>query len=386
MSANAKDGSLGLGTLLAGAHLEEDVAHGYIAPSWAPTTTYARDDDYALVGLTDYQRHNHPNARAVENLLATLEHGERALLFTSGMGAATSVFHLLEEGSHVILPRVMYWSLRKWLYDWSKRNRIEIDFVDLTSVDNAKRALKPNTKLFWLECPANPTWDVCDIEALSALAHANGAFVAIDSTNATPVVTRPIDFGADFVVHSATKLLNGHSDVLAGAVIAKKYDARFKLLEKHRRENGTLLAPFEAWLLLRGMRTLEVRVRRANQSALEIANALANHPRLERVLYPGLATHPNHEVAKKQMSGGFGAVLSLLVKEPAGSNGDETAKIMSRIRLMKRATSLGGFETLIEQRKRIEGPESPVPDNLIRLSIGLEDPRDLLADMLQALG
>lgn len=210
----------------------------------------------------------------------------------------------------------MYWSLRKWLYDWSKRNRIEIDFVDLTSVDNAKRALKPNTKLFLVGVYGEP--DVGRLRHRSAF----GSRACERSVRCNrfdqcdPRMTRPIDFGADFVVHSATKLLNEHSDVLAGAVIAKKYDARFKLLEKHRRENGTLLAPFEAWLLLRGMRTLEVRVRRANQSALEIANALANHPRLERVLYPGLATHPNHEVAKKQMSGGFGAVLSLLVKEP----------------------------------------------------------------------
>jgi cystathionine gamma-synthase len=258
-----------------------------------------------------------------------------------------------------------------------------VEFVDTTDLDAVASAIRPGrTRLVWLETPANPMWDVTDLTAVGQIAHAAGARVAVDNTVPTPVLTRPMEFGADLVVYSATKYLNGHSDVLAGAVLAARPSPFWERIRSWRRNAGAVPGPFEAWLLQRGMRTLFLRVRRASDSALAIARHLDGHPALTAVLYPGLPSHPGHAVAARQMSGGFGGMLSIRV---AGGT-EQAMAVLAAVRVFKRATSLGGVESLIEHRRSTEGPSSPVPGDLLRLSIGIEDPRDLVADLDAALG
>ena len=237
------------------------------------------------------------------------------------------------------------------------------------------------TKLVWIESPCNPTWDVIDIGAAADIAHGVGARLAIDSTIATPVLTQPIEFGADIVMHSATKYLNGHSDVVAGALATTKEDEFWARICRNRVDGGAILGPFEAWLLQRGMRTLFLRVRRSSESAMTIARQFEGHPNLEAVLYPGLASHPGHEVAKRQMQGGYGGMLSLRVK----GGEEEALAVVKKCKVFTRATSLGSVESLIEHRYSIEGKGSPIPKDLVRLSIGIESVDDLIADLEQAL-
>jgi cystathionine gamma-synthase len=285
-------------------------------------------------------------------------------------------------GDHVVASRVMYWALRTWLVDFAVSWGLEVEFVDTGDLAALAAAMRPGkTRMVWLETPANPTWDVTDIAAAADIAHAARARVAVDSTVATPVLTRPLALGADLVVHSASKYLNGHSDVLAGAIVCARGDSFWQRIRAWRRDAGAVLGPFEAWLLLRGMRTLFVRVRRCCESALVIARHLEGHRRIVEVLYPGLPGHPGHAVAARQMSGGFGGMLSIRVE------GGEAAAVATaaRVQVFKRATSLGGVESLIEHRASIEGPSTPAPVDLLRLSIGLENPDDLIADLEQAL-
>jgi cystathionine gamma-synthase len=276
----------------------------------------------------------------------------------------------------------MYWGLRDWLIAFCERWGVALELNDMAEPERLRQTLRPGrTRLVWLETPANPTWDVIDIAASAELAHAAGARVVVDNTVPTPVLTRPLELGADMVMHSATKYLNGHGDVVAGALVTAREDEAWQLACKARAKQGGILGPFEAWLLLRGLRTLFLRVERASDSALAIARALEGHPKLEAVLYPGLPGHPGHAVAARQMSGGFGGMLSLRVKGGAAA----ALAVVSRAEVFVRATSLGGVESLIEHRASIEGAGSPVPDDLLRLSIGIEDPDDLLHDLLQAL-
>jgi cystathionine gamma-synthase len=235
--------------------------------------------------------------------------------------------------------------------------------------------------MVWIETPANPTWDVTDIAAAAELAHAAGARLAVDSTVATPLLTRPLALGADFVFHSATKYLNGHSDVIAGVLVAGEDDEQWQAVRFQRAFGGAILGPMEAWLLLRGMRTMHLRVQRSSQSAMTIARELEGHGRISRVLYPGLESHPGHAIARRQMQGGFSGMLSVLV------DGDAAVArgVAGRTRVFVPATSLGGVESLIEHRATVEGPNSPVAPNLLRLSVGIEDVADLIADLDQAL-
>jgi cystathionine gamma-synthase len=257
-----------------------------------------------------------------------------------------------------------------------------VEFVDTTDLDALGSAIRPGrTRLLWVETPANPMWEITDLAAVCALAHAAGVRVAVDNTVATPVHTRPLELGADLVVHSATKYLNGHSDVLAGAVLTAHRDPLWERIRSWRRNAGAVLGPFEAWLLQRGMRTLFLRVGRASSSALAIAGHLQGHPALRAVLYPGLASHPGHQIAARQMRGGFGGMLSIRLVGGA----EQAMAVLGAVRVFKRATSLGGVESLIEHRRSQEGPSSPVPDDLLRLSIGIEAPEDLLADLDAAL-
>ncbi len=276
----------------------------------------------------------------------------------------------------------MYWSLRNWLAGPARDWGLQTEFVETDDLARLRAAMRPGqTRLVWIETPANPLWSVTDIAAAAAIAHAAGARLAVDSTVATPVLTQPLALGADLVMHSATKYLNGHSDVVAGALVAREVDAHWAAIRAVRAQHGGILGAFEAWLLLRGMRTLYVRVPAACRAAQRIAERMAAHPRIGAVLYPGLPAAPGHAVAARQMQGGFGGMLSIRVR------GGEAAAIATaaRVRLWKRATSLGGVESLIEHRASIEGPGSPVPPDLLRLSVGIEDADDLIADLEQAL-
>ena len=352
--------------------------------SLAPSTTFARDENYALLkeGLS-YGRDTNPTYESVERVLAELETGAEALVFSSGLAAATALISSFEHGAHVVAPRIMYHGLRDWLLDFSRRWKLEVSYVDTTNLDALEQAVRPgHTRLVWIETPCNPTWGITDIAAAATIAQRAGARLACDSTVATPLLTRPIEHGADFVFHSATKYLNGHSDVIAGALVCRETGDLWDNVRFQRKFAGGVLGSFEAWLLLRGMRTMHLRVRQSCAGALRIAKHLAGHDGVERVLHPGLETHPGHDIARRQMSGGFGGVLSFLVHGGA----ERALQVAGRAGVFMRATSLGGVESLIEHRASVEGPNSDVAPNLLRLSVGIEAGEDLIADLDQALG
>jgi cystathionine gamma-synthase len=359
-----------------------DEQTGAIIPPIHPATTYERDADLGYSRGRCYSRADNPTYDAAAATLTALEGGAQTLLFASGMAAATAVFQALEPGDHVIAPKVMYWSLRAWLRGFATRWGLEVEMVATDDLADLHRAIRPGrTKLVWLENPANPLWTVTDIAAAAAIAHDAGAKLAVDSTVATPVLTRPLTLGADLVMHSATKYLNGHSDVVAGTVTTARDDEAWARIRQVQVQNGAVLGPFEAWLLQRGLRTLFPRVRWQSASALALAERLAVHPGVAEVLYPGLSGFAGHDVARRQMQGGFGGMLSIRLK----GGRDAAVATAVKVRLWKRATSLGGVESLIEHRASIEGAGSPVPEDLLRLSVGLEAAEDLAADLEQAL-
>jgi cystathionine gamma-synthase len=353
-----------------------------LIPPVYPATTFIRDPDNQYRAGYSYGRPTNPTFAQPEALLAKLEGGAACLTFASGMAAATAVFLALRPGDHVVAPQVMYWGLRNWLKTFAAEWGLAVDFVDASAKDALAAAVRPGrTKLIWIESPANPTWAITDIAAAAEIAQRAGARLAIDSTVATPVLTRPIALGADIVMHSATKYLNGHSDVVAGALVTARQDELWERIAAIRTSNGAILGSFEAWLLLRGMRTLHLRVERASRTAQAIAEHFSEDRRIVALLYPGLPHHPGHAVAGRQMLGGFGGMLSIRVA------GGESAAIATaaRVTVWKRATSLGGVESLIEHRASIEGPGSPAPADLLRLSVGMEDAADLIGDLEQAL-
>ncbi|SKA10501.1 cystathionine gamma-synthase [Enhydrobacter aerosaccus] len=353
-----------------------------VVPPIHMASTYQRDEDNAYSSGRVYARADNPTFDQAEATLAALEGGAKALIFSSGMSAASACFLALAPGDHVVVPKVMYWALRNWLATFATHWGLEVDFVDAEINDALAAAVQPGrTKLVWLETPANPTWGVSDIAAAAEIAHKAGALLGVDSTVATPVLTRPLEFGADIVMHSATKYLNGHSDIIAGALVTAREDAYWTRLRTIRAQLGTILGQTEAWLLMRGMRTLFPRVQWACRSAQSMAERFADHPMVADVLYPGLPSFAGHAVAARQMKGGFGGMLSIRVK------GGERAAIATaaRVELWKRATSLGGVESLIEHRASIEGPGTPCPPDLLRLSVGVEDGNDLYDDLDQAL-
>lgn len=359
-----------------------DEAHKGVIPGIYPSTTYEREADNSYPTGRVYTRDHNPNYEQPEQVLAALEKGEDALLFSSGMSAAIAVFQGLTPGSHVVAPQVMYWALRNWLLTFAKEWGIETTFVPNGDLDAVRDAIQPGkTKFLWMETPANPTWVVDDIAGWADIAKDAGVLLAVDNTVATPLLCQPLALGADIVMHSATKYLNGHSDVLAGALVTKTQDEFWERVKKVRSAGGAVLGPFEAWLLMRGMRTLSVRVKQACENAMTFATELEKHDLIEEVLYPGLESHAGYEISKRQMSGGFGGMLSIRIK------GGEAAavKTAAHLELFKRATSLGGVESLVEHRASIEGEGTPCPVDLLRLSIGIENVADLIADMKQAL-
>jgi cystathionine gamma-synthase len=376
--------AVSLETLAAQALGETDAASGGLVPAINLSTNYEQRPDGSYPQGRVYTRADNPTSEHAEQLLAALEGGECACaLFSSGMAAATAVFQSLLPGDHVLVSRVLYWGVRSWLAEFALTWGLDVEFTDTTDLAALAAAIRPgHTRLLWAETPANPMWEITDLAAVCDLAHQAGVRVAVDNTVATPVLTRPFEHGVDLVVHSATKYLNGHGDVLAGAVLSARRDPFWERIRSWRRSAGAMPGPFEAWLLQRGMRTLFLRVRRASQTAMAIASHLEGHPALTAVLYPGLAGHPGHQIAARQMDGGFGGMLSIRL---AGGAGHAQA-VLREVRVFKRATSLGGVESLIEHRRASEGPSSPVPDDLLRLSAGLEAPEDLIADLDAALG
>jgi len=353
-----------------------------IVPPVHMSTTYERDPDNEYRSGRSYIREDNASWDQVEELLTRLESGAATLLFSAGMAAATAPFLALRPGDHAIVPEVMYWGLRKWLLGPATEWGLTIEPVDMTNLDRVRAAMRPGkTKIIWAETPSNPMWQVFDLAVLAEIAHGAGARLAVDSTCATPMLTQPIALGADLVMHAATKYLNGHSDVLAGSLTTARQDEFWQRIYGVRTSGGAVPGSFEAWLLLRGMRTLPLRVRQACTNALYLAEKLERHPAVEQVLYPGLPGHTQHELAKRQMKGGFGGMLSIRIKggEPAA------IRCAARVKLWKRATSLGGVESLIEHRASIEGKGTPVPANLLRLSAGIENAEELLTDLALAL-
>jgi cystathionine gamma-synthase len=360
-----------------------DAATGAVTPPLHVATTFLRDPDNQYRRGRSYGRADNPGYDQPQALLTALEGGAASLLFASGMAAAAAAFQSLDRGAHVVAPKVMYWGLRSWLKRFAEAWGIEVGFVDATDLDALRAAIRPGrTRIVWIETPANPLWSITDIAGAADIAHAAGALLAVDSTAATPVLTRPLSLGADLVMHSATKYLNGHSDVFAGSLTTARADELWARIALTRSGGGAILGGFEAWLLLRGMRTLHLRVERACRSAERIAGALSGHPQLRAVLYPGLPGHPGHEIAARQMRGGFGGMLSIRVEGGA----EAAIATAARVAVWQRATSLGGVESLIEHRASIEGADSPAPPDLLRLSVGIEDPDDLVADLEIALG
>jgi cystathionine gamma-synthase len=382
MVASMSDSRLRPETIAAHALKAVDEATGAVVPPIYTSSTYARDENYVPKLKENYIRNGSPTLWHTEAAIAALEQGEEALLFASGMAAITALCETIPHGAHVVAPEVMYYGTRDWLKRLQSLGRIRLTLFDPRDPGALAGSMKKNkTDLVWIETPLNPTWDVIDIAAAAQGAHAAGAILAVDATATAAVTTWPLKLGADIVFHSATKYLNGHSDILAGVLVTGSKTERWKQIAVLRTKMGSPLPPFESWLLMRGLRTLFLRYRQASTNALALARHFENHPKLEKVLYPGLPSHPGHAIALRQMNDGFGGMISLLVR----GGFDDAKRLCTRLKVIVPATSLGGVESLAEHRKTAEGPASPVADNLVRLSIGIEHVDDLIADLGQAL-
>jgi cystathionine gamma-synthase len=358
-----------------------DQATGAVAPPIHLSTTFERDVDGEYRRGFKYARDLNPNRQALEAALAAIEGGAAALAFASGQAATAAVFQALRPGDHVVLPESVYYGTPRLAREVFGPWGLQSTAVDMRDVDAVAAALRPGTRVVWIETPSNPLLAITDIARVAALAHDTGALVVVDNTWATPVAQRPIALGADLVMHASTKYFGGHSDVMGGALVTRADDDFFARLRLIQQAGGAVASPFDSWLVLRGLRTLPWRVRGQSANALAVARYLADHPRVEAVHYPGLPTHPGAEIVARQMRVP-GGMASVQVRGGA----KEAMAVVSRVKLFTRATSLGGTESLIEHRASVEGPSSRTPPNLLRLSIGLEHPDDLIADLAQALG
>lgn len=381
MSMDTADRDLQNSLLMVQADHFVDERTGAVVPSIHPSTTFARDETYELIGNIRYGRYGNPTCIQVENLLSKLEGGMAARIFASGLGASTAVFETIRAGQHILAPQVMYHGAQKWMRRIAERRGIELSFFDQSDPDALRKAIRPNTALLWIESPVNPTWDIIDITDAAAAVHEAGGILCVDGSVSPPVTTRALELGADLVFHSCSKYLNGHGDVLAGVLITKENNERWEEINVIRDLSGAVLGPFEAWLLMRGMRTLYVRFERACANALAFARHFEKHPLVQKVLYPGLASHPLHEVARRQMKNGFGGMLSILIDGPP----EDVQRVACALKIIIIGASLGGVESLVEHRASVEGPDSMVPKNLLRFSIGIEPVELLIADLEQAL-
>ncbi len=358
-----------------------DPATGAVTPPIHLSTTFERAADGSYTEGRVYTRTSNPNRDALEQCLATLEGGSSAACFSSGSAATMAAFQALAPGDHVIAPLDVYHGTARLLRELFGRWQLETSFVDMTDLAEVRRAIRKNTRLLWAETPSNPLLRVADIAALAELAHGAGARCVVDNTWGTPVLQRPLELGADVVMHSTTKYLGGHSDVLGGALIGKTNDEFFERIRAIQTGGGAVPSPFECWLTMRGIATLPWRMRAHSANAAAVARFLCTHKAVEVVHYPGLPSHPGHDVAKRQMSD-FGGMLSFQVH----GGKEKAAKVASSTKVATQATSLGGTETLIEHRASVEGPETRTPWNLLRVSVGLENPDDLIEDFERALG
>ncbi len=370
-----------LETLAVHAGHEVDPSTAAVTPPIHLSTTYAREADGSYRAGFLYSRYANPNRAALEQCLALLEGGEAAAAFSSGSAATMTLLQAIGPGSHIVAPDDAYFGTTKLVRDVFGPWGVELSAVDMTDLANVRGAMRSNTKLVWVETPSNPLLQVVDIAAIAQIAHDGGAICAVDNTWGTPVLQRPLDIGADVSMHATTKYLGGHSDVLGGALVHKRSDELFQRVNSIQMTGGAVPSPFDCWLTMRGIRTLPLRVQAQSASALLLAEFLAGHPRVEAVHYPGLPSHAAHDIAVRQMSA-FGGMLSVQV----GLDRVESIRIASALQLFTQATSLGGTESLVEHRASVEGPGTRAPENLLRVSVGLEHIEDLKADFAQALG
>lgn len=331
-------------------------------------------------GDLNYTRYANPNRLQLEAMLAELESGATCAAFSSGVAAATAIFQSLKPGDHILIPSDVYAGNRSLVEKIMQPWGLEADFINMMRIENVEQAMKDHTKLIWIETPSNPMMNITDIKAVCKLAQDHNLRTCVDNTWPTPVNQLPLELGADLVLHSTTKYFGGHSDILGGAVIAKEADNFFERIREIQQLAGAVPSPRDCWLLCRSTRTLPYRMRGHNEHAMHLAKFLQNHPKIEKVFYPGLATHAGHEIAKRQMNG-FGGMISFLIN----GGKQEALNIVAGSKLIKRATSLGGVESTWEHRRSSEGKESQTPQNLIRISVGLEHPDDLMGDLKGAL-
>ncbi len=363
----------------AGRHI--DPATGAVATPIYLSTTFERGVEGGYPLGFSYSREDNPNRHMLEQCLAALEGGKEALCFSSGLAVVNAVMQGMEPGDHILVADDVYYGLRKVVGEVFSKWPIEISYVDMTDLAALRAAVRPSTRLVWLETPSNPLMKIVDMAEIAKIANAAKAISICDSTFTTPVIQRPFDFGIDMVMHSTTKYIGGHSDTLGGTLITRFDNYLFERARKSQRYGGAVPSPFECWLTLRGVETLPVRVRAQSENAARLAAWLAVYPKIEAVHYPGLVTHPNHDIAKRQMTGGFGGMVSIRLR----ATRTETIAVTHKTKVFIRATSLGGTHSLIEHRQGVEGPLSKTPPNLLRLSIGLEHIDDLIADLEQAL-
>lgn len=356
----------------------EESAAGPVIPPLYLSTTFQRDRNGEFSSGYMYTRHNNPSREQLETCLARLEGGEGAACFSSGSAAAMAVFQSLQPGDHVIVPKDMYMGIQNMIREVMTGWKLDFSFADL---DSTAELLRPATKLIWIETPSNPLMKVTDIRKVTALARKKGIVTVCDNTFATPVFQRPLELGADLVMHSTTKYIGGHSDVLGGVIICRRKEGFFERVRKVQTLGGSVLSPFDSYLTLRGVKTLACRMNVHHANALRLAEWLNAHPLVEKVFHPGLPEHPGHETARSQMSG-YGGMLSFLIR----GGRQEALNLINASRLFTHATSLGGVESLIEHRASQEGPGSLSPENLLRVSVGIENTDDLIADMKQAFG
>jgi cystathionine gamma-synthase len=360
-----------------------DAQTGGVVPALPMATTYLRDEAYQPLRADNiYLRDQSDIVRVAEKVLSQLEGAKESLLFPSGMAALAAVFRTLPNGGRVLVQSQIYWGTTKWIRDFCNRRDIdlrEVEASDVAAFADACESFRPTLAL--IETPSNPWLRVVDIQAAADAVHSAGGLLVVDSTAATPILQQPLKHGADVVMHSATKGINGHSDVLAGVLATNDVTGRmWEDIKADRHDAGAVIGPFEAWLLVRGMRTLPLRAKQMSRNAMELAEFLQNHPKIEEVLYPGLAAHAGHGLATQQMSGGFGSLLSCIVK----GGGAAALAVVGKLEVFHRATSLGGVESLVEHRHTIE-PHTGIPEGLLRLSVGIEDIEDLKRDLCQAL-
>lgn len=368
-----------LETIAVHAGAEIDAATGALAPPLHLSTTFEHGPAAEAIHQFLYIREKNPTQSRLEGALRDLEGGAAALVFSSGMAAAAALLQTLLPGSHVVFSDDIYIDVRNLVRDFLPLWRVESTSAELCDVDALRGAIRPNTKLIWIETPSNPLMKILDISAIADVAHQAGVQLVVDNTFASPILQRPLALGADVVLHSTTKYCGGHSDVQGGALVVKHRELLDKLF--HVRDIlGAVASPFNSWLILRGLRSLPCRMERHCANAAAVAAALSASPRIEVVYHPGLPSHPGHEVARRQMKN-FGGMLSFLVR----GGREEALRVASRVRLFVNATSLGGTESLIEHRASSEGKASNAPPNLLRVSVGLEHPDDLIEDLLQAL-